>query len=84
MRLISKVLNDQTSVGIFGELKGFEQFMVQLACVGITALFCIIGATIITLFVKAIAGLRVDEKEEEEGLDIAEHGTSAYGDFSIR
>lgn len=72
------------AVGIFGELKGFDQFMVQLACVGITALFCIIGATIITLFVKAIAGLRVDEKEEEEGLDIAEHGTSAYGDFSIR
>ena len=72
------------AVGIFGELKGFDQFMVQLACVGITALFCVIGATIITLFVKAIAGLRVDEKEEEEGLDIAEHGTSAYGDFSIR
>ena len=72
------------AVGIFGELAGFDQFMVQLACIGITGLFCVIGATIITLFVKAIAGLRVDEKEEVEGLDIAEHGTSAYGDFSIR
>jgi len=72
------------AVGIFGELAGFDQFMVQLACIGITAVFCVIGATIITLFVKAIAGLRVDEKEEVEGLDIAEHGTSAYGDFSIR
>lgn len=72
------------AVGIFGELAGFDQFMVQLACIGITGVFCVIGATIITLFVKAIAGLRVDDKEEVEGLDIAEHGTSAYGDFSIR
>ncbi|MEL0244245.1 MAG: ammonium transporter [Flavobacteriaceae bacterium] len=72
------------AVGIFGELAGFDQFMVQLACIGITGVFCVIGATIITLFVKAVAGLRVDEKEEVEGLDIAEHGTSAYGDFSIR
>ena len=72
------------AVGIFGELAGFDQFMVQLACIGITGVFCVIGATIITLFVKAIAGLRVDEKEEVEGLEIAEHGTSAYGDFSIR
>ena len=72
------------AVGIFGELAGFDQFMVQLACVGITGVFCVIGATIITLFIKSIAGLRVDEKEEVEGLDIAEHGTNAYGDFSIR
>ena len=71
------------AVGIFGELAGFNQFMIQLACVGITGLFCIIGATIITLLTKSIIGLRVDEKEEEDGLDIAEHGTRAYGDFSI-
>ena len=70
------------AVGIFGELAGFNQFMIQLACVGITGVFCIIGATIITLLTKSIIGLRVDEKEED-GLDIAEHGTRAYGDFSI-
>ena len=72
------------AVGIVGELAGFQQFMVQLACVGIAGVFCVIGATLITLLVKGIAGLRVDEKEEAEGLDIAEHGTGAYGDFSIR
>ena len=71
------------AVGIFGELAGFNQFMIQLACVGITGLFCIIGATIITLLTKSIIGLRVEEEEEEDGLDIAEHGTRAYGDFSI-
>ena len=72
------------AVGLVGELAGFQQFMVQLACIGIAGLFCVIGATLITLFVKGIAGLRVDEKEEADGLDIAEHGTGAYGDFSIR
>ena len=71
------------AVGIFGELAGLNQFMIQLACVGITGVFCIIGATIITLLTKSIIGLRVDENEEEDGLDIAEHGTRAYGDFSI-
>ena len=71
------------AVGLVGEMAGFEQFMVQLACVGITAAFCVIFGTFITLFVKSIAGLRVDEKEEAQGLDIAEHGTRAYGDFRV-
>ena len=71
------------AVGLVGEMAGFDQFMVQLACVGITGAFCIIFGTIITLFVKSIAGLRVDEKEEVQGLDIAEHGTRAYGDFRV-
>jgi Amt family ammonium transporter len=71
------------AVGLFGEMAGFDQFMVQLACVGITAAFCVIFGTFITLFVKSIAGLRVDEKEEAQGLDIAEHGTRAYGDFRV-
>ena len=71
------------AVGIFGEMAGFDQFMIQLACVGIAGVFCIILGTIITLFVRAVIGLRVDEKEEVQGLDIAEHGTSAYGDFRV-
>ena len=71
------------AVGLVGEMAGFDQFMVQLACVGITGAFCIIFGTFITLFVKSIAGLRVDEKEEDQGLDIAEHGTRAYGDFRV-
>jgi Amt family ammonium transporter len=71
------------AVGIFGEMAGFDQFMVQLACVGITGVFCIVLGTIITLFVRSVAGLRVDEKEEIQGLDIAEHGTRAYGDFRV-
>ena len=76
------------AVGIFGNLGvintgSFTQFMVQLACIGIAGLFCVIFGTIITLTVKSILGLRVEEVEEDKGLDLAEHGTGAYGDFSM-
>lgn len=70
------------AVGVFGALSSFEQFMKQLACVGIAGLFCVVMGIIIVQIVKAIAGLRVSEEEEEQGLDIAEHGTGAYADFS--
>ena len=70
------------AVGVFGALASFEQFMIQLACVGIAGLFCVVMGTIIVQIVKAVAGLRVSEEEEEQGLDIAEHGTGAYADFS--
>ena len=66
------------AVGIFGASASFDQFMVQLASIGIVGLFCVFGATLITLFVKSTLGLRVSEQEEEAGLDIAEHGTKAY------
>jgi Amt family ammonium transporter len=66
------------AVGIFGASASFDQFMIQLASVGIVGLFCVFGATLITLFVKSTLGLRVSEQEEEAGLDIAEHGTKAY------
>ena len=66
------------AVGIFGDSASFDQFMIQLASVGIVGLFCVFGATLITLFVKSTLGLRVSDEEEEAGLDIAEHGTKAY------
>ena len=66
------------AVGIFGASAGFSQFMVQLASVGIVGLFCVICTLIITLIVKSVIGLRVSEQEEEQDLDLTEHGTKAY------
>ena len=66
------------AVGIFGAKASFDQFMVQLASLGIVGAFCVIGALIIALTVKSIIGLRVSAEEEEKGLDISEHGTKAY------
>jgi len=70
--------------GIFGASAAWEQVGIQAAVIGIAGIFCCIGAAIIVLLVKALVGLRVSEAEEAEGLDIAEHGTSAYADFSVK
>ena len=64
------------AVGIFGSMASFDQFMIQLACVGITGVFCIVAGTIIVQIVKAVKGLRVSEAAEEAGLDISEHDGS--------
>lgn len=66
------------AVGIFGAKASFDQFMVQLASLGIVGAFCVVGALIIALTVKSLIGLRVSAEEEEKGLDISEHGTKAY------
>jgi Amt family ammonium transporter len=71
------------AVGLFGELAGFDQFMVQLAGVGIVGAFCVVSTLILILIVKAIIGLRVSKEEEINGLDDAEHGMSAYADFNV-
>ena len=72
------------AVGIFGSMASFDQFMIQLACVGLTGIFCIVAGSIIVQLVKAVKGLRVTEEAEEVGLDISEHdGSLAYAQFQI-
>mgnify|MGYP006246180339 FL=1 len=71
------------AVGIFGAMAGFDQFMVQLAGVGIVGAFCVISTLILIFIVKAVVGLRVSKEEEIDGLDDAEHGMAAYADFSV-
>jgi ammonium transporter, Amt family len=66
------------AVGIFGALAGGEQLIAQLK--GILAIggFTVIFSLVVGLTLKATMGLRVDEEEEEKGLDIGEHGMQAY------
>ncbi len=45
------------------------------------AAFAFIFSYALAQIAKAIFGFRVDEEEEEEGLDISEHGQPAYADF---
>ncbi len=71
------------AVGLFGEMAGFDQFMIQLAGVGIVGAFCVICTLIIVFIVKTTIGLRVSKEEEINGLDDAEHGMTAYADFSV-
>lgn len=69
------------AVGIFGALASFDQFLIQLAGVGIVGAFCVTCSFIILFIVKSTFGLRVDKEEELRGLDISEHGMEAYPDF---
>ena len=71
------------AVGIFGAMAGFDQFMIQLAGVGIVGAFCVLSTLILVLLVKALVGLRDSKEEEINGLDDAEHGMAAYADFSV-
>ena len=66
------------AVGIFGASAGIDQLIAQVK--GILAIggFTVIFSIALGLALKATMGLRVDEEEEEKGLDIGEHGMQAY------
>jgi len=71
------------AVGIFGEMAGWGQLGIQ--AIGIVAIgaFCIIASFTIISILKKTVGIRVSEEEEQEGLDIHEHGMDAYPDFRL-
>jgi Amt family ammonium transporter len=66
------------AVGLFGALASADQFLSQLTGVAAYAIACIVVSFLILGTLKVTLGIRVSEKEELEGLDIHEHGMSAY------
>lgn len=72
------------AVGIFGDLAGVSQFFSQLIGVAAVGLFCLVFAGVIFFVLKKTIGIRVDEAEETEGLDINEHRMRAYPDFATK
>ena len=69
-----------TSTGLlYGE--GGAQLVVQVLVALCAMLWSGVFTLIVALIVKAVVGLRIDEEEEVDGIDFAEHGESAY-DFS--
>ena len=50
----------------------------QIIAVGITVVFSAVASAIILTIVKFTIGLRVNEEEEERGLDLAQHGEEGY------
>jgi len=71
------------AVGIFGDLAGWKQLGVQLLGIVAIGIFCSISAYIILKTLKSYKGIRVSAIEEQEGLDIHEHGMDAYPDFRL-
>lgn len=72
------------AVGLFGDLAGMSQAISQLKGIGATGVFCFATAWLIFFTLKRTIGIRVDEKEEIEGLDINEHSMRAYPDFMTK
>lgn len=71
------------AVGIFGDLAGWEQLGNQVIGIVSIGAFCVISAFIIIYILKKTVGIRVSKEEEQEGLDIHEHGMDAYPDFRL-
>ena len=71
------------AVGIFGD-KGIltngstDQLVAQLTGIAAIGVFTVAFCLIVGLALKFTMGLRVDEEEEQRGLDLGEHGISAY------
>jgi len=68
------------AVAIFGTGmdEGVGTFMAQLKGIVAMGLFTFIFAFALFFILKVTLGLRVDEEEEEKGLDIMEHELRAY------
>ena len=74
------VLASETFSGVgLGDVTMGAQFMVQLASVAITVVWTGIASYVILKIAGAMTGgIRVDEDQEIEGLDLSSHGERAY------
>lgn len=83
------------AVGIFADSKysggvtgllsggGVSQLAIQLAGVGAIFAFVFVTSYLAFRAIDFAIGLRVTEEEEMIGLDVSEHGMSAYPDFEV-
>jgi len=65
-------------LGLADGVTAGSQFMVQLASVAITVLWTGIASYVILTVIGAMIGLRVDQQDEIEGLDLSQHGERGY------
>lgn len=65
--------------GVQGALYGdWHQLMVQIIATVVSIVFSAVVTYILYIVVDKLVGIRVDKRVEEEGLDVYEHGESAY------
>ncbi len=72
------------AVGLFGDLASLNQVWSQLLGIAVVGAFCFLTSWILFFSMKRTMGIRVDEREETEGLDINEHSMRAYPDFATK
>ena len=62
---------------------GIGQLAIQAIGVGAVFVWCIVTGLILFSIIKAVNGLRTSAEEEVEGLDVHEHGGTAYPNFAV-
>jgi ammonium transporter, Amt family len=72
----SKAVNSAGADGVF--FGNPAQLGIQFVAVAVTLVYCFVGAFILLKVVDAIVGLRVAEEDEVAGLDLSQHGETAY------
>jgi Amt family ammonium transporter len=60
------------------QIVGKTLWLEQLKAMGVTILMALVGTTVLAYGLKAIIGLRPDADNEEQGLDILDHGEAGY------
>ena len=72
----------QKYLGGMGTVAGvWEQFGIQAMALGVTVVWSAVATVIIMMVVKATIGVRVSQEGEDRGLDLTDHGESAYDEF---
>lgn len=78
-----KFIPNTTGNGLFFG-GGTKLLFAQLTGIASVAVFVFFGSLIAWMLIRAVAGVRVSAEEELGGLDIGEHGNSAYPEFVTR
>lgn len=78
--LVGLVAAPEAGAGVAGLFYGggFDQLWRQGVGAGAVLLYSAIGTAVVALIVKFTIGLRLDEEEEANGIDEAEHAETAY------
>tara|TARA_Y100000588_G_scaffold342105_1_gene386682 strand:- start:493 stop:1107 length:615 start_codon:yes stop_codon:yes gene_type:complete len=71
------------AVGIFS-FNPAHTIGMQLKGTLIISAWAFLFSLVVFGIIKAVMGVRVDEEEEVQGLDLAEHGQEAYPDFTVK
>ncbi|MGE3510356.1 MAG: ammonium transporter, partial [Vicinamibacterales bacterium] len=78
---VDKMTGAATGNGLFSG-GGMTLLIAQIKGIVAVGAYTLLAAFVFWLAIKAILGLRVTAEEEEEGLDMGEHGQMAYTGFS--
>ena len=60
------------------QVVGKTLWIEQLKAMGLTVALAVLGTVVLAYVIKALIGLRPDAENEEQGLDILDHGEAGY------